>query len=54
MLTAAGACNWHRRPETLASPTPLQLPTYGVVIVHAGLVPGVPLERQALFDMEKM
>lgn len=35
------------------SPHP-QLPAYGVIIVHAGLVPGVLLERQALYDLEKM
>lgn len=43
------------RPQPrLSSLLHLQLPAYGVLIVHAGLVPGLPLERQALFDMEKM
>jgi hypothetical protein len=48
-----------------SSPTPLsarlpaflpalQLPAYGVLLVHAGLVPGVPLSQQRLEDLERM
>lgn len=35
-------------------PFTLQLPAYNAVIVHAGLVPGVPLEQQQWGDLEKM
>jgi len=32
----------------------IQLPQYNVIIVHAGLVPNVPLENQNKFDMTHM
>lgn len=38
--------------ETL--PFTLRLPAYGILIVHAGLLPGRPLEKQEMFDMIKM
>lgn len=39
---------------SLAPPPALQLPAYGVFLVHAGLVPGVPLEQQRGLDLTKM
>lgn len=35
-------------------PFSLQIPSHGVVIVHAGLVPGVHLEHQNLTDLFKV
>ncbi|BDA49735.1 probable bis(5'-nucleosyl)-tetraphosphatase, symmetrical [Coccomyxa sp. Obi] len=35
-------------------PFSLRIPAYGIIIVHAGIVPDVPLERQALGDMYLM
>ncbi|KAL4439849.1 hypothetical protein ABPG75_002850 [Micractinium tetrahymenae] len=35
-------------------PFTLQLPAYNVILVHAGLVPGMPLEQQLWTDLEKM
>jgi len=42
-------------PEDIAYladlPFSLALPSHGVLVVHAGLVPGVPLPRQSLHDL---
>jgi len=41
--------------EYLSSlPFSLQIPSYGIVVVHAGLVPGVSLLDQSLNDLYKM
>lgn len=41
--------------ELLAQlPFTLQLPAYGVLLVHAGLLPGLPLELQSWMDLQKM
>jgi Calcineurin-like phosphoesterase len=37
-----------------ATPLWLRLPAFGVLVVHAGLVPGVPLERQRPEDLMTM
>ncbi|EIE18738.1 Metallo-dependent phosphatase [Coccomyxa subellipsoidea C-169] len=37
-----------------ALPFSLRIPSYGVTVVHAGIVPDVPLERQSLGDMYLM
>ena len=33
------------------TPFSLSIPSHGVIVVHAGLVPGVPLEDQKLYDL---
>ena len=41
--------------EYLSSlPFSLQIPSYGIVVVHAGLVPGVSLLDQSLNDLYRM
>ena len=35
-------------------PFSLHLPAYGVLLVHAGLIPGVPLQHQRLGDLMRM
>ena len=32
-------------------PFSLSVPSHGVLVVHAGLVPGIPLPRQSLYDL---
>jgi hypothetical protein len=32
-------------------PFSLAIPSHGVLVAHAGIVPGVPLERQRLTDL---
>lgn len=32
-------------------PFSLSIPSHGVLVVHAGVVPGIPLEEQQLYDL---